>query len=271
MEPLIMGILAVLIAVLIRRKEALTLRYAPERGTWVAIGTGLLAWALSASLLLFDRDAVAARVIHYGFIYVICGVAIPWGYTLLAEQHGLAWIGIHRGQWKTSLVAGGVLAALLSLIIVFGSNLRTINWMQFAKAVVVLNGAGGLFELFLYYGFLHLRLEKAFGVLPAIVLTSLLYVTWHTGTQLPLEPDVVLAVIKLFSVGLMYQAAFSTTRNLLIIWPLFHGAGVMIDFTINLDEIAFTSRGFPWAVGTLVLMAITSFTLYRVAAKSTGC
>ncbi|MBN1260314.1 MAG: hypothetical protein JXB35_06495, partial [Anaerolineae bacterium] len=255
MEQLVMGIVTLGIVLIIRRKEALVVRWSPERGTWIAIGTGLLAWALSATLLFFARDAVAARLIHYGLIYIVCGVAIPWGYTLRVEGASVRELGIRRARWKASLIAGAVLAALMSLLIVFEADLRAIDWTQFTRALVVLNGAGGLFELFLYYGFIHLRLEKAFGVIPAIVLTALLYVTWHTGTQLPLEPDVPLAVIKLFGVGLMYQAVFSATRNLLIIWPLFHAVGVMIDFTVNLDGLAVTSASFPWAVASLALMA----------------
>lgn len=268
MEQLIMGIVVVIIALIVRRREAFVFRWAPERGTRVAIGTGLLAWALSAALLRFDRDAMATRILQYGLIYVGCGVAIPWSYALLVERRGLAALGIRRERWKVSLIAGTVLAALLSLIIVFEADLSAINGEQFAKALVVLNGAGGLFELFLYYGFIHLKLEKAFGMLPAIVLTSLLYVTWHTGTQLPLEPDVALAVVKLFGVGLMYQAIFSTTRNLLIIWPLFHAAGVMIDFAVNLDELAYVSAQFPWAVGSLALMAVTALGMRRATSST---
>jgi len=106
----------------------------------------------------------------------------------------------------------------MSMVIIFETDLRAIHWGDFAKAAVALVGAGGLFEAFLYYGFIHRRLDKAFGMVPAIFLTSLIYVTWwRTGMQLPMEADPAGAVWKLFWVGVMYQSVFALTHNLLII------------------------------------------------------
>jgi hypothetical protein len=107
---------------------------------------------------------------------------------------------------------------------------------------------------FKYYSFIHIRLQKAFGTLPAILLTALIYVLWHVGTQLPLESDPWLGALKLFGVGVMYQAVFSLTYNLAIIWPFFMGMGVMIDFLVNVGEVETISAAFPWALATVVAM-----------------
>ena len=260
-QMLITATVIFVIAIFIRRKEALVLRWQPTRHTWVAVGTGILAFALSASLLLFDADSVAAQVIHYGLIYVVCGFAIPWGYTLLVERNSPAAMGLRRERWVTSLILGAVMAGLFSPIMIFEADLGAIDWAAFGKAAFVLTGAGGLFELFLYYGFIHLRLEKAFGTIPAILLTSAIYVLWHVGTQLPLEADPVAALWKLFLVGVMSQSLFSITRNLLVIWPLFHAMGVMIDFTVNIGMVERVSARLPWAVGTVIAMAVTGAVL----------
>jgi len=34
----------------------------------------------------------------------------------------------------------------------------------------------------------------------------------------------------------MYQSVFSPTCTLLIVWPVFHAVGVMIDFSVNIGE-----------------------------------
>jgi membrane protease YdiL (CAAX protease family) len=267
MEQLFIGFVFLGIAIAVRRKEALVFRWQPARGTWVAVGAGMLAFAFSASLLLFEAGSLAAGLIQYGCIYVVCGVAIPWGYTLLVERQNLAALGLRRERWVVSLIVSLVLSALFTPILIFEGNLGAADPGQFGRALVVLTGAGGLFELFLYYGFIHLRLEKAFGTIPAIVLTSVLYVAWHTGTQLPLEPDPLLGAIKLFGVGLMYQSVFSLTRNLLVIWPFFHAVGVMIDFAVNIGEIETASAAFPWAVGALILMAVTGRLIVLLAGR----
>jgi membrane protease YdiL (CAAX protease family) len=269
MEQLFIGIVVLGIAIAVRRKEALAVRWQPTRHTWVAMGAGLLAFALSASLLLVGTESLAGRLIHYGGIYVVCGVDIPWGYTLLVEREKLAALGLRRERLVVSLILSLVLTGLFLPLLLLEGNLGAVDPGQLGRAVVVLAGAGGLLELFLYYGFIHLRLEKAFGPIPAILLTSVLYVAWHTGTQLPLETDPWLAAVKLFGVGLMYQSVFSLTRNLLVIWPFFHAVGVMIDFAVNIGDVERVSAAFPWAVGALGLMAATGALLAWLARRQT--
>jgi membrane protease YdiL (CAAX protease family) len=268
MGPFFMAVVFLVIALVVRRKEAFQLRWQPTRHTWIAVGTGVLAFAFSASMLLVGTDSLAAKVIHRAGIYVLCGVAIPWGYALLVERSGLAGLGLVREKWKLSLLLNLILAGLMSLIIVFEADWNALHWGNLAKASVALVGAGGLFELFLYYGFIHLRLEKAFGMIPAIVFTALIYVAWHTGTQLPLEADPVAAVWKLLWVGVMYQAVFSLTRNLWVIWPFFHGVGVMIDFVVNIGEVDRVAADFPWAVGTLIAMAALGAALTLLSTRN---
>jgi hypothetical protein len=261
MELLVIAAIALLIALVVRRKDALALRWQPTRHTWVAIGTGLLACLFSCLMLLCRPESIADRLIHHGSIYWLCGFAIPWGYVLLVEKSSPASMGLQRHRWPISLVISALMAGLFIPIILTEANPAALGWDNLARAAFILTGAGGLFELFLYYGFIHLRVERAFGTIPAILIASALYTTWHVGTQLPLEADPVAALGKLFLVGLMYQSIFCLTRNLLIIWPLFHLAGVMLDFVVNIGSLEETLRSFPWAVGTVAAMAVTGAVL----------
>ena len=267
MEQFFLGLIVFGIVAVVRRKEVFTFRWQPTRDTWAAVGVGALAFALSASLLLVGTTSLAGRLIHQLGIYIVCGLALPWGYVLLVERGKLADLGLTREKLGQSLAINVILAALMSLIIIFEADLRAIHWGDFAKAAVALAGAGGLFEAFLYYGFIHRRLDKAFGMAPAIFLTSLIYVTWHTGTQLPLEADPLGAVWKLFWVGVMYQSVFALTHNLWIVWPFFQAVGVMIDFAVNIGKVGQVAAGFPWAVGTLLAMAVVGLLIMQIARR----
>lgn len=262
MEQIIMGLIVFAAVMVVKREQAFRFRWEPDQGTWIAIGTGLLAFLLSGSLLLIDSGSIPGHLILYGSIWVGCGVAIPWGYTLLVERKPMAGLGLRKEKWLSSLLIGLGLAAFFSLVILFQADFENLDWQEVARSAVVLIGAGGLFELFLFYGFIHIRLEKAFGTLPAIFLTSVFYVLWHVGTQLTLEPDPWLGALKLFGVGLMYQSVFSLTYNLLIIWPFFMGMGVMIDFLVNIGELERISAGFPWAIGTLLVMGLVALIIW---------
>jgi membrane protease YdiL (CAAX protease family) len=263
----VVAVIVFLVAMAVNHRQALAFRWQPTRHTWVAVGTGLLAFALSASLLFFDAESIPERIIHYGLIYLVCGVAIPWGYTLLVEGGTPADLAIKRQGWQISLVLSLVLSALFCPVIIFEADWGVINLNHFARALLALAGAGGLFELFLYYGFIHLHLREAFGIFPAILLTAILYVAWHAGTQLPMEPDLLAAVIKLFAVGVLYQSVFSLTYNALIIWPLFLAVGVMIDFTVNLGVLERVCARFPWALGALITMLLVILVVNRLARR----
>lgn len=265
MEQVVMAVIVLGVVMAIRREDIFELCWRPSNRTWAALGTGLLAWALSALLLVVR--GTTARLIHYGLLYSVCGILIPWGLTLLVDREPLSTLGLRREGWRPSLWVGLALAALFSLIIVFKADPETLGLAPLVKASVVLVGAGGLFELFLYYGFIHLTLDRAFGPLPAILGTAVLYVAWHTGTQLPMEPHLGIAIVKLLAVGVMYQAIFALTHNLLIIWPFFHGAGVLIDFTVNLDALEQVSVSLPWAAGSLIAMACLAMGIWLASKR----
>lgn len=260
MEMSIFAAIALVIAVVIRRREAWAVRWEPTRHTWVALGTGMAAFLFSAALLLFEEGSASARLIHYVLIYVLCGFILPWGYTLLVEQDTPAAMGLSNKKWQLSLALNVGLGAFFLLVLLAEADLNSINAGVFARATFVLL-VGNLFELFLYYGFIHRRLEKAFGVIPAILVTSAVYVLWHAGTQLPHEPDLLVGILKLFFVGVMYQSVFSITYNLLTIWPFFVGVGVLLDYVVNIEAMTPTSRHWPWAVLTVLLMTVSGATL----------
>jgi membrane protease YdiL (CAAX protease family) len=256
MEQIVMCAVVLGVVLVVKRREAFVFRWQPDRGTWISIGTGLLAFVLSTVLLLLEPGSIGGGLLHYGGIWVLCGVAIPWGYVLVVERDTLAELGLRRDKWVRSLLISLGLAAFFSLVIVFEADLTALDWREVGRAAVVLIGGGGLFELFLYYGFIHIRMEKAFGPLPAIFGTAFIYVLWHVGTQLVLEHDPWMGALKLLGVGIMYQAVFSLTYNLAIIWPFFMGVGVMIDFMVNIGELELISAVFPWGVGTIIVMGI---------------
>lgn len=266
MELVIMALIAFVSALIVRRKEAFVVRWQLTRHTWVAVATGLVVFGMSAGLLLLEKDSWWKDVIIYVPMWAVCGFAVPWIYSLFVERSTPASMGLTRERLKLSLILNVVLGGFFLLLIISEGDLSKIDPGVFGRGTFVLM-IGGLFELFLYYCFIHLRLEKAFGIIPAIFLTSIIYVSWHTGTQLPLEANPVEAVWKLFFVGVMYQSVFSITRNLLTIWPFFFAGGVLIDFVFFVEGMIPVSHDFPWAIVTLSLMVLCGLGIWATKAR----
>jgi hypothetical protein len=221
-----------------------TLRFAPTRHTRASVAAALLPALLSAGLLLLERGSLAYSLVLWLGIFGLCGFALPWAYVLFVERGTPADLGLHARRWRASLLLS-LLFAAGSLVPVLRADLSRYEASHLLGALIHLN-VGGLFELFLYYGFLHLRLRDAFGVLPAIVGSAALYSLWHLGTELPLHPEPARALLMLFVVGLLCHALFATTYNLLVIWPFFFSAGVMNDFILNLDLPDLIGRDLAW-------------------------
>jgi hypothetical protein len=66
----------------------------------------------------------------------------------------------------------------------------------------------------------------------------------------------------------MSQSLFSLTRNLLVIWPLFHAVGVMLDFAVNIGAVEGIGHEFPWAVGVVVVIAVIGVGLALVSTRN---
>jgi membrane protease YdiL (CAAX protease family) len=138
---------------------------------------------------------------------LVINVLLPLWWITIYRKQPLSELGITTRRWLLALIIGIALA-------VFGSfRLREVaagtDWPPH-----VLYNAVILWEPFFIFAWLQLRFDRAFGILPGIVLTGLCFTAYHIGTFPPAS-----LVVLLIS-GLIYAAIFRLTRNLLSMWPL---------------------------------------------------
>jgi len=233
-------------------RRLLELRWEPNRHTAAAIAAGLLPALLSTFCLLLSQDSQAYQLVLFVGIFGFCGFFVPWAYVLFVEGQSPAALGIRCEAWIPSLIISGVFALGPIYGIVEAKDLETYPLSHLLGAALQLN-VGGLFETFLYCGFLHLRLRDAFGPIPAIIGSAGIYSLWHIGTELPMHADPTSALIMLFVIGLLCHTLFATTYNVLAVWPLFFSAGVMNDFLVNLD--------LPEAIGASIIWTAVGWAL----------
>lgn len=247
--------MALALAGVLQGRRLLDLRWQPNRHTIAAIAAGLLPVAFSAICLLLSQSSQAYQAVLFLGIFGFCGFFVPWAYVLWVEKQSPAALGIHREGWIRSLVISGAFATGTVYGMLQATDLESYRLSHIVAAAIQLN-VGGLFETFLYCGFLHLRLRDAFGPIPGIVGSAGVYCLWHIGTELPMHADPIGALAMLFVIGILCHAIFATTYNVLAVWPIFFTAGVMYDFIVNLGlpeaigaDIAWTVIGWLLAVG----------------------
>jgi membrane protease YdiL (CAAX protease family) len=142
-------------------------------------------------------------------------VFFPVWWLTCHRRQPLSELGITTRRWLLSLLVGAGLAALSSF------RLRQMaagtDWLPH-----VLYNALILWEPFFVYGWLQLRFDRAFGIVPGVILAALSFAAYHIGSYPPAE------LLTLLIAGLLYGVLFRLTSNLLILWPLLWSIGSSI-------------------------------------------
>jgi membrane protease YdiL (CAAX protease family) len=89
--------------------------------------------------------------------------------------------------------------------------------------LLALSLAIGFFEAVFWRGWVLMRLEESFGMIPAILLGSLLYAFYHIGYGMGMSE-----MAFLFFIGFLYEVTFRLTKNIFILWPIFKPMGQLV-------------------------------------------
>jgi membrane protease YdiL (CAAX protease family) len=205
-------------------------RWRPSRETLVALGGGMAVLGLSAAMMaLRKHPRISITIRDAGQIFIL-GILFPFGYI---KRSGQSWaeFGFTLNKWPAFLLINLVLGTILLLTLLSTSPPRA----DFRLSAATLWPAAYVmlalcFELVFFYAFLRTILERAFGIIPAIILTALFYAFHHLGFQ----PE----YGKLFLVGVLYGTAYRSANSALLIFPFFLGVGGAYDVLIQSQAVA---------------------------------
>ena len=213
-----------------RRYVTRLVKFTPSHETLIAFTAvaGIIMLSLALLLVPSTNFVAPCHIILRDIIMVLLlGFCFPLYYINLSERHGQRCLGVTRAKLGLSLkinLALGVLVFAFFLIISPQwppLNLSTLLTLLYLVPT-------GIFETIFFFGFLRHFMEKAFGVVPAIMLTAMFYSLHHVGFQ----PE----FIKFFLLGIMYTSIFFVTRNIFILFPFFWSAGAFWDVQFMLFD-----------------------------------
>lgn len=246
-----------------RWKTLFGFRWQPSRWTWLAALLTVLVFLSSAAILPFEgRSAHPAAVILSTFLMrLVLGVAVPLWFVLVLQGGKLADLGITRRRLPLMLGISLVLAVLQGLLFSQEAGIPLqFNGNQIPALAFIL--VSGIFELVFFYGYLQGEFEKAFGLIPSILLAALAYSAHHIGFQ----PG---AYMELFFVGILYIGIFRAAgRNAFVLYPFAWGVGACWDVLLD-DQIS--SPSFRWWVAlTLLGLTLAAFWFFHRRSGSKG-
>ena len=213
-------------------KQIFAVRWRPNKDLVVVA----LSWVLVVAALYAATVIVGTQVwdgMAYFFLYAVvgatlCGLGIPLFWMTVVRHRPIADLGLTTKKWKVSLTVQASLAALLYFVTLAKVQLPPIEQLL---PLVTLSLTIGFFEAVFWRGWVLLRLEEAFGIIPAILLSSVLYAAYHIGYGMPLSE-----MVFLFFIGVMFAVVFRFTKSILILWPAFQPMGQLV--TLIKDGLA---------------------------------
>ena len=146
---------------------------------------------------------------------------------VVVRRRSLADLGLTTQRWRLSVILQLFFAALQYIGTLAKTEFPSFDQLLPLLALAL---AIGFFEAVFWRGWVLLRLEEAFGIIPGIVLGSLLYAAYHIGYGMPSSE-----MIFLFFIGLMFSIVFRLTKNILILWPVFQPMGQLV--TLIKDQL----------------------------------
>jgi uncharacterized protein len=233
-------------------KQNFTVRWQPGRD----LGAVLVSWILVVGALYTATVVVGAQAwggMAYFILYAVLGagifgVGVPLYWTVVVRRCPLSDLGLTTRWLWLSLGLQIIFAGLQ-----YAGTLAKGGLPTFERFVplVALSLAIGFFEAVFWRGWVLLRLEAAFGLIPAILLGSALYAAYHIGYGMPLDE-----MVFLFFIGVMYSVLFRLTKNIFILWPVLQPMGQLVTLIKDgLELPLLASLGFVEVlIGMLVLV-----------------
>lgn len=202
-------------------RQAFKLRWCPSPDVLMVI----VSWLLISATLYLATDVVGSQVggglPYFGLLTFLTatmfGIGLPIYWVVIGRRRPLADLGLHTRRLGLSLALQLGLAIGLYRFLLGGVALPDLARLL---PLVALSLVLGLFEAVFWRGWVQLRLEESFGLIPALILSALMYASYQIGFGISTAD-----IILMFLLGLIYAAAFRLTKSVLVLWPAFQPIG----------------------------------------------
>jgi len=224
-------------------------RWAPTLDTAIALAS-LILMILAYYAATHWLTSQVTSILVFGILTnLILNVMLPVWWISYYRRQPLSELGITTHHWISSLIIGTLLAIFTALG--FWQMADGVDWVPH-----LLFNAVCFWEPFFVYGWLQLRFDRAFGILPGIILTGLSFTAYHIGTYSSS------GLLVLFISGLFYAVVFRITSNLMIIWPLAFCFGSAIGTLMGGMQFTW-EQVTSWFVIMLLQFGFISYTWWR--------
>jgi membrane protease YdiL (CAAX protease family) len=242
-------------------KQVVAIHWKPNKD----LGIVALSWLLVVGALYTATIIIGSTVwggMAYFVLYAVIGatlfgIGLPLYWMTVIRRRPISDLGLTTRWLGLSLVLQLVFAGFQYM----GTLAKTqLPPLQEFLPLVTLSLTIGFFEAVFWRGWVLLRLEEAFGMIPAILLGSALYALYHIGYGMPTSE-----IVFLFFIGVMFAVIFRITKNVFILWPVFQPMGQLI--TLIKDKLSLPFLASLGFAEVLILMLVLVWLAARYQRK----
>lgn len=184
--------------------------------------------------------------LYAGLTACIFGVGIPLGWMVFYRKRPISDLGLTKKNLWISIGLQVVLSIFQYVATLAKADLPPLEELL---PLIAMTLAIAFFEALFWRGWVLMRLEEAFGLIPAIILGSALYAGYHVGYGMPVSE-----ILFLFWIGVLYAISFRLTRSLFVLWPLYQPMGQLV--TLVKDRLQLPLLASLGFIEALVLMLV---------------
>jgi hypothetical protein len=197
-------------------------KFKPDTDLIIALATLLIMWVSYYGVMKVDwyHNSPTAQILIFVLLTnTLLAVAFPIWWVKKYRKQSLSELGITKKYLLASLIISTIIAAwrgISMFSVIEAANSSYILPTFVASALI-------FWEPFFVFSWLQTRYEKSFGIVPAIILAASSIVLYQIGSASPT------GLFDLFAVYIVLATAFSLTKNIFALWPIYWCIGSSVN------------------------------------------
>lgn len=192
---------------------------------------------------------------HIIFCIVLC-ICIPIYYFRKEDNGDLSLLGIKKLRNIDYIIIIGFVAFSIGGSLM-RTNIERINWGLLPLCITPFI-MSTICEEFIFRGFLQIRFEKAFGSIPAIIVSGFAYGIYHLGYPCLRNAQLITTLIF---VGIMFALSFKLSKNNVIVAYFVNLPNACMQYVLYPEHFPYENFTLSASIISIVITCIIGFML----------
>ena len=207
-------------------------------------------------------DGIGNYFFYHIVFCILISICVPIYYFRKEDNGDLSLLGIKKLRIIDCIIIIGFVAFSIGGSLK-GVNIENINFGLLPLCITPFI-MSTICEEFFFRGFLQIRFEKAFGAIPAVIVSGLAFGIYHLGYPCLRNTELIITMIF---VGIMFALSFKLSKNNLIVSYFVNLPNVYMQYLLYPEHFPYQNFTLSAAIISTVIICIIGFILKKGLSK----